>query len=586
MHLLIQRLRFLVPLIVLGIALFTLSAAPVRAAGVVGNGTPASCTQAAFTAAMNGGGKVKFNCGANPFTLTLTSLYTVTANTTIDGGNKITLAAQNNSLFTVAMNRSLTLKKITLRNGKASGAGAIYNFGTLSLKKVTLTNNQATTNGGAIMNQGTLAIANSTLSSNKAVLGGAIYNVSGTVTISDSELSQNQGTNGGGAIYLSAGQVTLVRTTVASNEGFDGGALYVNAGSTLTIQDSTVDGNTGNYGGAIENNGTVNVARTSFGANTAQGGDGGAIWNLSGSLTIEDANIHDNIAATTGGGISNYGNSVTLKRVTFESNSAAGQGGGMYNTGAAALENVTFGKNETGTQGGAYYSSDGTSSFNFVTIKQNSSITGAGGIHRGGGTVNVRNTVIDFNTGGGCAGTVTSLGHNFSYDATCTGFTKPGDNGGFDPQLAPLQRIGGYGSTFIPEPTSQLLEQGVSTGTPNIDQRGVPRPQPTFGAPDIGAVERCGAKPGKPQLVSPAKGATVTNARVTVDWDAPVCGVIHGVQVYQDAKNGNQVETIVVLSGSEATTKRLAQGHTYFWRVIACNEMGCKNSKWRFFTVP
>jgi hypothetical protein len=45
--------------------------AQVFAAGVVGNGTPGSCTDAAFTTALNGGGTVTFKCGSAPVTITI-----------------------------------------------------------------------------------------------------------------------------------------------------------------------------------------------------------------------------------------------------------------------------------------------------------------------------------------------------------------------------------------------------------------------------------------------------------------------------------------------------------------------------------
>ena len=44
----------------------------VRAAGVVGTGTAASCTEAAFANALSGGGTVTFNCGGAA-TITLTT---------------------------------------------------------------------------------------------------------------------------------------------------------------------------------------------------------------------------------------------------------------------------------------------------------------------------------------------------------------------------------------------------------------------------------------------------------------------------------------------------------------------------------
>jgi len=43
------------------------------AAGVVGTGTPESCTEAALDAALAGGGLVRFNCGVEPVPITLTS---------------------------------------------------------------------------------------------------------------------------------------------------------------------------------------------------------------------------------------------------------------------------------------------------------------------------------------------------------------------------------------------------------------------------------------------------------------------------------------------------------------------------------
>src|SRR5262245_43150569 len=70
-------------------------AQPVRAGGVVGNGTPASCTEAAFDAALTTGGTITFNCGPAPFAIPITSRKSINADTTIDGGGKITLDGLN-----------------------------------------------------------------------------------------------------------------------------------------------------------------------------------------------------------------------------------------------------------------------------------------------------------------------------------------------------------------------------------------------------------------------------------------------------------------------------------------------------------
>lgn len=61
---------------------------------VIGTGTPASCTSAAFVAAVAKGGVITFNCGPDPFNLVLSQtakVFNDRPNVVIDGGNKITL---------------------------------------------------------------------------------------------------------------------------------------------------------------------------------------------------------------------------------------------------------------------------------------------------------------------------------------------------------------------------------------------------------------------------------------------------------------------------------------------------------------
>jgi hypothetical protein len=91
-----------------------LPAALARAAGVVGDGTPASCTEAAFTAALLGGGTITFNCGG-PKTILVLSEKNITQNTVIEGGGVITLTGGlTTRLFRVDAAGSLALSNITL----------------------------------------------------------------------------------------------------------------------------------------------------------------------------------------------------------------------------------------------------------------------------------------------------------------------------------------------------------------------------------------------------------------------------------------------------------------------------------------
>ena len=66
---------------------------------MVGNGNPASCTEAAFDSALTkasaGGGTITFNCGPAAKTITFTIAKIVNlANVTINGGNRIVLQSR------------------------------------------------------------------------------------------------------------------------------------------------------------------------------------------------------------------------------------------------------------------------------------------------------------------------------------------------------------------------------------------------------------------------------------------------------------------------------------------------------------
>src|SRR4051812_20949675 len=71
----------------------------------------------AFNSALVGGGLVNFNCGdlSQTATIPLSSTKTISADTTIDGGGKITLSGSHAMrLFVVNNGVTLTLKNIIL----------------------------------------------------------------------------------------------------------------------------------------------------------------------------------------------------------------------------------------------------------------------------------------------------------------------------------------------------------------------------------------------------------------------------------------------------------------------------------------
>src|SRR5215208_2397299 len=75
-------------MLLIALALALQVAETARAAGVVGDGNPNSCTEAALTTALAGGGTVTFNCGG-PKTILVIHEQPIAQNTVIDGSDVI-----------------------------------------------------------------------------------------------------------------------------------------------------------------------------------------------------------------------------------------------------------------------------------------------------------------------------------------------------------------------------------------------------------------------------------------------------------------------------------------------------------------
>ena len=281
-------------LTLLALALALGVAAPVQAGGVVGDGTPASCTAAAYAGAMAGGGLVTFNCGSAPKTIVVnTQVISAGVTTTVDGGGLVTLDGGDTlQLFLVQSGGTLNLRNINLSRGRftsggaiynsnggtvdlyrvriensiaestasLNGGGAIYNLGTLRIERSSLANNEAKRLGGALLNAGTVTVRESSFVSNHASAGGAIWHSSGTLLLEGVSLIGNEAKSysllvprEGGGIY-SFGTITATNTTFGTNIADTGGALYLANGSTTSLLNVTINANRANLGGGIFNN--------------------------------------------------------------------------------------------------------------------------------------------------------------------------------------------------------------------------------------------------------------------------------------------------------------------------------------------
>lgn len=583
LSLLVKVITFTTAFLIIGL----FGARPVFAAGTVGNGTPGSCTEAAFDTALSTGGKIKFKCGANPVTIQLSNTKKIALNTTINGGNLITLTDSAHYPFEVNSSVTLKLQNIKITNSHGSFAGALRNNGKASITNVTFQNNRADSAGGAIANYGTLKLNDVSFIGNQAPDGGgALFNDGGTVVMLYGLFQNNRSLGGssgrGGAFSNNAGGAQIYSVLFNGNQGHDGGAVYNNSGASLLGYYSDFTNNRAGYGGAVENNGEGTLLIANLKQNQAVS-DGGAVWNLSGDFQIIFSSLDQNSAGTTGGAISVYGGSMTVGLSSLTHNHAGQSGGGIYNTGDLDLQNDTLSTNNTSSSGGGIYHSVGSLTSYFVTIANNTAATGGGGIYGDGTyTSEVQNTVLD-NNGTNCAGTVPSNDYNFSSDNSCSGFNKTHDTNNTNPHLAPLANNGGMGQTHLPEPASSLLDNGISTSDISVDERLVARPQ--FTIPDIGALERCGSKPDHPVLQSPDNAANVSPAHIVLSWNTPTCGAFYKVTVRRGSKTGTPVVTNNYQPYYVYPIGSLPKNFTYYWRITACNEQGCSNSAWWHFTV-
>ena len=281
---------------------------PTAAHSVVGNGSPASCTEAALDAALAAGGSVTFDCGPDPVTITVTSQKTVTNHTSIDGGNLVALSSGvSTSVLGIDAGATATIMNLAITSADMAqnGAGGIYNAGTLNAINCIFFGIRNMSNG-AIANSGTFSASNCTFSGNRADgSGGAIDNY-GTVNLANSTFSGNSAGGVGGAIY-NAGMLTVTGNTFSNNmSGAEGGAIDNYA--TMDVTNSTFSSNRSmGTGGAINSWGTTAVTSTNFAENRADSGSGNAISVLLGTVILTNTTIHSSAAGgncrTGGSGI-------------------------------------------------------------------------------------------------------------------------------------------------------------------------------------------------------------------------------------------------------------------------------------------
>lgn len=368
---------------------------------VVGDGTPGSCTEAAFDQQLKavqeaavdvGTYTITFDCGAE-VTIPFSSEKVITADEiVIDGGAALTLSGGDQTrLFRVKGTGRLHLVELVLtdgysgddyggavyveengvfvmdkgviRNSKTNGkaGGAIIDFkGHVSLFDSRIEYNSA--DYGALNSTGSLTVVRSILYDNEATIGGAAISAGGAVTIDQSILRYNDAPTAG-AVYLTPTADVFIKdslfdtnnATAADPAQAQGGAILSFA-NALLIQDSVFYGNGAGSGGAIFANQAapqVTITGSDFSSNSAAKAGGAIFIADSSNLDVRDTRFDHN-RAENGGGIYFAGTRLIMKDNYFTHNQAGDRAGALYVTGEdMEISGTEFNYNIARNVGGA-----------------------------------------------------------------------------------------------------------------------------------------------------------------------------------------------------------------------------------------
>jgi len=350
---------------------------------------------------------------------------------TITGASAATAItpAESHRIFAVNDNVDLILSSLTLKDGAASGGGAI-NIGntghapiTVTCNNVTFSGNSATGNGGAVLLNGlthkTTFIANDcTFSGNTAENGGAYFQSYNTGGQEDSPVSsfsgctfaENTATAQAGAAQFAHGTATFTgNSSFTSNDAPTAGVFYVNGGSEVNVSGALFSGNSASGGNA----GVISMANTSkavltnctFSGNKASVDGGVAYTTNTAHLTISGGKASQNISSGNGGFARIYKGELEVEGTCVFENNKAAKGGVFYldnQDARAKIAGATFTDNSATSGGVSYQTNSSYLVMNACTATGNAaSEGGVSQVYKGTLTVNGGTFQKNTSTGGG-----------------------------------------------------------------------------------------------------------------------------------------------------------------------------------------
>jgi Ca2+-binding RTX toxin-like protein len=423
-------------------------------------------------------------------------------------------AADIDRVLDVRPGASLTLMGVTLQNGLAVNSAGIRNAGTLELVDSVVTGNVASgvvnSLGGGIGNAGgTLTLTRVTISNNSAAVhGGGLYSSGGSITATESTFNNNSATFNGGGISVFTGSFQIADSTLSRNTaGVDGGGLSIDGADAIATRITVSENTAVEDGGGINiiGNGELRLINSTITTNSNNTGFGGGIRNFQSTLGITNTTITGNHSGRSGGGIDNDAALLEITNSLLTANTAVDNGGGLNNYfGTTGISNTTLSANTADMNGGAVHNGDeSTITVVSSTLTANSASSGVGGGINNLNTTRLANTIVAGNLGASpdLAGTFNSLGNNLIGDIGFAAGLNGGVNGDLvggggtpiDAMLSPLQDNGGPTLSHALLSDSLAIDAGNGNGAADADQTGLSRildgNRDGTDTVDIGAVE-------------------------------------------------------------------------------------------------
>ncbi|WBB52637.1 hypothetical protein [Verrucosispora sp. WMMD573] len=302
--------------------------------------------------------------------------------------------------FTVRDGGELTLRDVTLRNGRSAAEGGSIHV----------------VHGATAVVEGVTVVGSTSLSAEGG--GGGIFN-DGNLQISDSKLIGNRaaGTQGKGGGLLNGGVMTMHRTEFRHNSAVSYGGGLANFRAAGDVYSSTfVQNNAGQGGGLASFSARTKVFDTLVAQNSAE--IGGGLANSDAVLVLRQLTVHGNVATVKGGGISTFQGLLPLDDSVVSENTTRGNGGGIHTErsnllvrGSDVKENAAVGKR---SQGAGLFVTAGSTSLYRSHVTGNQSTVKAGGIQAERAQVKIDDdSVVIENNPTNCAGSKVPVAHCF-----------------------------------------------------------------------------------------------------------------------------------------------------------------------------